>query len=162
MEAAPGWLPTAPAGQLARSSPSTAVPVCELLEVVQHQQQLAPSQPTCEALRRRELGLFCELERLADDRSDQLGIDDLRKADKPRPIAISRRRCLSHPEREPGLAAAAGPGQRQQTRVGSRPMSCDFGKLVRAAEERGGRQWQTRLWFGRSPWWERFERRVMA
>ena len=90
----------------------------ELLEVVEHQQYLAIAQVLSKPVRRGQIGLLDEAERLADHRGDQPRIGDIRKPDKARP-AVLRGTCLRHLEREPCLAAAARAGQRHQPPAGA-------------------------------------------
>ena len=111
-------------------------PGSELLEVVEHQQQLAIAQIPLQPLRRGQIRLLGEPERLADRRRDQPRIGDIRKPDKPCPVAVLLGARLRRPQREPRLAATARAGQRHQPPARAPEQRGDLGKLASAAEER--------------------------
>ncbi|AQA25610.1 kinase/ LuxR family transcriptional regulator domain protein [Rhodococcus sp. MTM3W5.2] len=103
--------------------------------VVQHQQQ--PS--IGEVLRQRVLRAIRRLLPQPQRRGHQVGQKglflQLAELDQPDPVLERPPRVLGHPEREPGLADPADPGQRHQARNRQQPSR--LGHLAATADETG-------------------------
>ena len=82
----------------------------QLLEVVQEEQELASAQLVLE----RVLG---EPERLRDRRSDERRVDERGQADEPDAVGERAGELVCRPKRDPRLAGAAGPGERDDPAV---------------------------------------------
>ena len=78
---------------------------------------------------------------LADGRGDESGIRDRRKGDEQHTVRERGFDLSGDREREPGLADAAWPGQRDEAHVGAQQEVSGGGDLRLAANERGKRDW---------------------
>jgi hypothetical protein len=112
--------------------------VAELLDVVEHEQELARGEDLRERLERLPAALV-DLERLGDRRHEERGIVHGRQLDERRAVRIRRRGAVGRLERKPGLAAPARPGEDDQPRVARSQQRGQRLELTLPADESVGR-----------------------
>ena len=106
-----------------------------MLAVVEQEQLLAVADVSGEGDLRCPVGGEPGAQRLGDRRADQLGLAECRQLDRPDPVGEILRLLPRNLQRQPGLAAAAGPGQSEEPRVAQQ---CGgLGQLALAADEAG-------------------------
>ena len=107
----------------------------QVLAVVEQEQLLAIADVTGEGDLRRPIGGEPGVQGLGDRGADQLGLAECRQLDQPDPVGEILRLLPGKLQRQPGLAAAAGPGQGEEPRVAQQRR--DLGQLALAADEAG-------------------------
>ena len=91
----------------------------DMLEVVKHEQVASVSEDRFDPIRKRLGARLARAHGLADGRRDEAGIRDRRKGDEQHAIRERVLDVSGDREREPGLADAAWPGQRDEAHVGA-------------------------------------------
>ncbi len=107
----------------------------QVLAVVEQEQLLAVADVSGEGDLRRPVGGEPGVQGLGDRRADQLGLAERRQLDRPDPVGEILRLLPRKLQRQPGLAAAAGPGQGEEPRVAQQRRG--LGQLALAADEAG-------------------------
>ena len=107
----------------------------QVLAVVEQEQLPAIADVLGEGDLRRPVGGEPGVQRLGDRRADQLGLAERRQLDRPDPVGEILPPLARKLQRQPGLAAAAGPGQGEEPRVAQQRR--DLGQLALAADEAG-------------------------
>ena len=106
-----------------------------MLAVVEQEQLPAIADVPGEGDLRRPVGGEPGVQRLGDRRADQLGLAERRQLDRPDPVGEILPPLPRKLQRQPGLAAAAGPGQGEEPRVAQQRRG--LGQLALAADEAG-------------------------
>ena len=114
--------------------------VHQVLAVIQHQQQLPAREVAGQRRLRRKAGPVLQAQRARDRVGHQRLLPQLVQPDQPHPAGKRPSQLGGGPQRQPGLADPADPGQRHQPGPGQQPP--DLGQLTAAAGEAGqlGRQ----------------------
>ena len=89
--------------------------VHEVLEVVEHKEQLPFGEIAADDVPHRPAGLFADGQDLGDRVCDEVLVLDRRKRNKPRTVREGAQRAMRHVNGEPRLPTAGWPGQRDQT-----------------------------------------------
>ncbi len=129
----------------------------EVLEVVEDEQQPLLGEEVLEALSDRGRAALPESERLRDRGQDERGIGDRRQRDEEHALGEVLDELGGSLQREPGLARAARPGERQQTHVLPPQSLGDRSQLALAPDQRCGLDGQVRR-----PVLERAQRRELV
>ena len=123
----------------------------DLLEVVEHQEQVFRPQRGGELLRRRPVGEFAQVQGVGDRRDDEVGIADRREGDEDRAVGEVRLQFGRHFDRQARLADPAGTGQRDEPDLGASQQVADGRELPLPADQRRERDRQRAdAWEGRS------------
>src|SRR5262249_4127917 len=109
----------------------------QVLAVVQHQQQQPVGQRRQQRVREELPGHLRHPERAGRRARDEAGIGQRRQLDQPGAVGVGGGEVGGRGQRQSGLAAAARPGQRQQSRLAQ--ASDDLGQRRLAADEGGQR-----------------------
>ena len=110
--------------------------VDDLLEVVEHEQELPSRRAAAEPRHRAgRAGSRATPSACGDRRARGPGRGPAARATKPTPSAKSAARSLRDPQRQAGLADAAGAGQRHQAHARAAQQGADSGELALAADE---------------------------
>ncbi len=113
-----------------------------LLEVVEDQQDELVAQPALELVEQRLLAGLGQSDRAGDGRQGGLGVGDGGEVDEEDPVVEPLDLIGGRAERQPGLAAAARPDQRDQPDRVRRELGLDGRQLDLPADERRGRHGQ--------------------
>ena len=109
----------------------------DLLEVVEDDQDLLRAEPAAELVERRALGRVAEADRRRDQREDGIAVGRGDEVDEVDAVGEPVDLVGGGTDGEPGLAAAAGTGERDEPDVGVVEALADRPELGVAADERG-------------------------
>ena len=139
--AAPGWWrarahPGQPASRAATRWAQAASRCSQLSSTISSERSRSWSTSAWPRLGRRA-GI--QPERLGHRVGHQQRLADRREVDEPHSVGVRRTDLLRGRQRQPGLAAAAGPGEGEQPGPADQPIDVD--ELTLAADEAGQRVW---------------------
>ena len=116
----------------------------DLLEVVEHQQQVAVAQGVDQAFDEGAVARLADAECLGDDRRDEVGVGQRRQVDEGDTVGEHAADLRGDAQRQPGFAHPARPGQGDQAHRGPAEQGDDQRHLALPPDEGGERRGQRR------------------